>query len=343
MSEVRPSGGELDGAAQLLAAARARLSSALADLALPEAHRLSDWHRRTLSSLLANLVGSIEDDLRAALAIRFEGEVAAALSSAHVPIVLPILEPHGPLADHALLAALLRRAEEHRLSRIRPDTALLVELAGEEDEEVAAEAMSLLVAHSSRLDSFQEPLIARVELPAELQHGLVWTVAAALRRYLIDRHAIPAPAADEAVAASASELLIGYDEGRSVQALALRLARRLSDTGRLDDQLIVRILSEGGLPLFLASISARTGLDCDAVWEILTGPAGRGAVLLLRAAGIARRESAAILLQLAGGGEEAIVPQLDLYDALSDEEARRLVALWRLDPAYRTAIARLAA
>jgi hypothetical protein len=65
-------------------------------------------------------------------------------------------------------------------------------------------------------------------------------------------------------------------------------------------------------------------------------------VLLLRAAGFSRQLAAEILHQL-GWEDQTLVARLDLFDATLEEEARRFVALWRLDPAYRSAIARLAA
>src|SRR5688500_606243 len=129
MSEVRANGGELDGAAQLLASARARVAAAMADLALPEAFRLSDRQRVTLSHLVRRLVGDVEDDLRSALAAHFAADGAepllAALSSASLPIATKVLEGGEALADPALFALLLRRAEEHRLARAAPDRQLL--------------------------------------------------------------------------------------------------------------------------------------------------------------------------------------------------------------------------
>src|SRR3954471_10793316 len=99
MSLVRPSGGGEDGAAQLLASARARVSAAMADLALPEALRLSDRQRITVAHLLRRLVGDIEDELRWALAGHFSAPgqeaVSAALSSAIVAIAGPVLELRG--------------------------------------------------------------------------------------------------------------------------------------------------------------------------------------------------------------------------------------------------------
>jgi uncharacterized protein (DUF2336 family) len=344
MSDTVPSGGETGGAARLLASARERLAVALADLALPAPLRLTEWQRRTVSALLAGLIRAVEEELRTEIAGHFGGDggeaVHAALTSAHVPIAEPILERSFALGDATLIGALLRRAEEHRLHRAaNAESALLIELAGDGDEDIAAEAMALLIAQGGRLDRFQEPVMARTELGAELQHRLVWAVAAALRAYLTGPQGVPAPVADRAIAAAAGRLLAGYDEGGTVEAMALRLVRRLDHAARLDDALTARTLAEGSLPLFLAALAVRTGLDHASVWEIVSDPAGRGAAILLRAAGIGRNEAASILLALDGEQAEA---RIGLYDALGEAEATSELALWHADPGYREAIARLA-
>jgi hypothetical protein len=345
MSEVRANGGELDGATLLLASAHARVSAAMADLALPEAFRLSDRQRFTISHLLRRLVGDIEDELRSALAAHFSGDedspLRAALSSASLPIALPVLEGRRVVADPALFAMLLRRAEEHRLARAAAEPSLLAELAGDEDEAVAGAAVSLLIAQSRRLDAFHEPLLASGDLPAEVAHGLAWTVAAALRTYLIARHDVAPAAADGAVTAAAAALLGRYDEGAGADSLARRLALRLEERARLDDPLFVRAAGEGALPLLLAGLSLRTGLDPQASWELLSDGSGRGPAILLRAAHVERDCAASILLHLAGR-EEAVATQLDVYDSLDPAQGRHHILLWSLDPAYRSAVARLA-
>jgi uncharacterized protein DUF2336 len=345
MYEVRANGGELDGAAQLLASARARVSAAIADLALPEAFRLSDRQRVTLSHLLLRLVGDIEDELRSALAVHFSGEeeepLRAALSSASLAIAMPVLEHGGALADPALFALLLRRAEEHRLARAAPEHLLLTDLAGDSDPAVASAAVSLLIADSRRLDAFREPLLASGDLPAEVAHSLAWTVAAALRTYLIARHDVAPAAADGAVTWATSALLGRYDEGAGADALARRLALRLEERARLDDAVLVRAAGEGSLPLLLAGLSLRTGLDVEALWELLPDPSGRGPAIVLRAARLERDSAASILLHLAGR-EEAVGAQLDVYDGMDPAQARHHILLWSLDPAYRAAVARLA-
>ncbi|MDB5693466.1 MAG: hypothetical protein JWO81_2529 [Alphaproteobacteria bacterium] len=344
MSDTRRST-ELDGAARLVASARARLAGAAAELRLPERDRLTEWQRRTISSLLARLVRSVEDDLRSALAAGLD-ETAhealhAALSSARVEIAQPLLDAASPW-DPALIALLLRRTEEHRLQKGSADHSLLVEFAGSGDEAIGGEAMALLVAQSGRLDGFQEPLLPRTELPAELEHGLVWTIAAALRRYMVGTHELPPPLADAALAGAAGALLARYDEGETFEAQALRLARSLDAAGNLDDRLIARMPGEAGLPLLLAALSVRAGLPAEACWELVADPGARGAVLLLRAAGLSRDTAGAILFELHGDAE-SVLAEFDRFDGVDAADAISLLSLWRADPAYRAAVASLAA
>lgn len=345
-----------DAARLLLAAARERFAVASADLLLPEQSRLSEWQRVTAAALLGRLVGGIEDSLRAALAAHFAEEEAlhAALSSAHVPIALPILERASVLRDPELGTILVRRVEEHRFWRgaaaardeAAPGEEYLLELIRDPDPDVAAEAMDLVTARSRRFDRFQEPVMGRVELPAELQHRLVWLVAAALRHYLVQQHRIAA--VDGAIEQAASALLAGYDEGDGFEARAMRLARRLQRAGRIDGALLARLLREGALPLFIAGAASLAGLDYGAAWEVLSDPRGRGPALLLRAAGTTRPDAAAILLHLNAHGRlfsgtegDATQAQLELFDGVEEDEARDVLRLWQADPGYRASVARL--
>src|SRR3954468_17925677 len=238
-----------DAARLLLAAARERFPVAATDLLLPDRARLSEWQRLTAAALLTRLVRGLEDEMRARLAILFESHEAlhAALSSAHVPIALPILERASVLRDSELSNVLVRRVEEHRYWKEHAPAAggddLLYRLVRDPDDEVAAEAMELIIARSRRFDRFQEPTMGQVELPAELQHKLVWMVAAALRHYVVQHHRVAA--VDAAIEEVGSGLIAAYDEGATLEARAVRLARHLHAAERLDGALLVRTLSEG--------------------------------------------------------------------------------------------------
>jgi uncharacterized protein (DUF2336 family) len=340
-----------DAARLLLAAARERFAVAATDLLLPERARLTEWQRLTAATLLARLVRSIEDALRAPLARHFAEHEAlhAALSSAHVPIALPILERAQALGDAELGTILVRRVEEHRFWKAYGQGKgedLLFALVRDGDAQVAAEAMELVIARSRRFDRFQEPVIGHIDLPAELQHKLVWLIAAALRHYLVQQHG--QRAVDGPVESAAAEFIAQYDEGAGLEAAAARLARRLHAAGRLDGALLARMLGEGLLPLFISGVGVLAGVDHQASWEILSDPRGRGPALLLRAAALARDDAAAILLLLntrgrlfSGTEGDAAADQLDLFDSLDEAASAEVLRLWQADAAYRSSVARI--
>jgi uncharacterized protein (DUF2336 family) len=346
MSLDRPSGSDLDGAAQLLASARARISAAAADLERPAALRLTDWQRTTLSAMLERLVGSIEDELRSALLTRLPDApeaLLAALSSAQVPLARPILDRGSALQQPALVSALLRRAEEHRLRRVQgSDQPLLLELSGDADPDVAAAAMAVLIGQTGRRDAFDEPLLPREDLRAELAHDLVWAVAAALRVSLTTRHGLDAGTADAALAALAGDILARSDEGDGFDSKCARLVLALRSAGRLERGLLVRGVGEGHLSLFLAGVAAEASLDVDAVWEIYCAASGAGLPLLLRAAGFSREEAAGALLALQQS-EQQLASQLDRIEGIAPAQAAGWTALWRADPVYRSTLAELIA
>ena len=348
MSDPRLTGPQAsnDDARLLHAAARERLSVAVADLTIPEKLRLSEWQRAAVAGILSKLVRTIEDELRASLsehvAIRGHDALHAAVTAAHVAIAGPILERSGAHIERQLGAALVRRAEEHGRFRSRggSEGGLLLELIRDDDEAIAEHAMAIVIAQSRRFDRFSEPVAARTELPAELEHRLVWRIAAALRLYMVDTHGLAAAAADEAAVAAAERLLSGYDEGDSLDARSLRLARRLHEAGRLTDEAIDRALADGALPLFLAGLAVRTSLSLSSVWEIVSDSRGRGAVFILKAAGIGRSHAASILLAL--GSEDRVEAQADLFDATTAAAAGEALRLWKINPGYREAMAEIA-
>ena len=100
--------------------------------------------------------------------------------------------------------------------------------------------------------------MGEVELPAELQHKLVWMVAAALRHYIVQH---PGSPRSTPRSRRRRALIANYDEGATLEARAIRLARRLDGAGRMDGALLARSLSEGMLPFFIAGVSALCALD----------------------------------------------------------------------------------
>ena len=145
-----------------------------------------------------------------------------------------------------------------------------------------------------------------------------------------------------------AEIIAGYDEGESFEALALRLCQRLRRDGRLDGAALARIIGDGMLPLFIAALGVLCGLDQAAAWEVLSDPRGRGPALLLRAAEVTREDAAAILFALnargplfTGAEGDAAAEQLELYDTIDLPSAQEVLRLWQAHPAYRASVARI--
>lgn len=347
----------LADAARAAEGARERRATALVDLFLPGASRLSDRQRITMARLLRGLVTAIEDEFRSRLiAALGEGapeELIAALGTARIEIAAPILDRARLLHDEDLVALLLRRTDAHRLTEGLKRTSdqgdgsqLIDRLIAHDEPAIAAAAMALLIAESRRFDRFGDPLIARTDLPAELQHRLVWLIAAAMRDYMVERHALEAGAVDRPLVATATAMLAGYDEGETLEGRAFGLAVLLQRAGALDDALLAEACGEARLPLFTAALGLRAGVDGTAAWDMVADPSGSRLALLLRAIEVPRPIATGVLLRFAeadGRSEEELVDQLDAFDALDPQLARDALRPWRLDHDYRQAIAALAA
>lgn len=345
-------------AARAADGARARLATALVDLFLPGDTRLTDQQRIIMARILGGLVMAVEDEFRRrlidAMGDGATPELAAALATARVEIAVPILERSNVLRSSELVAVLLRRADEHRLATgLRRDgeghdegSGLIDRLLVHGDEGIAGGAMALLVAESRRHDRFGEPVLARTDLPAELQHHLIWWIAAALRNYMVLHHAIAPQAADRPLVAVATAMLAAYDESETLEGRAFDLACRLRSAGELDDTLLVEAANEGRLALLAAALALRAGIDDMSAWEMLADTGSSRLAVLLRAIGCSREMAGAVMLRLTIAdirSESELADNLDAFDRLPIEHAREALRPWRLDDNYRRAIAALAA
>lgn len=361
----------LAGADRLLAdaasaerGARDRFRFAATDLFQPDRSRLRDVHRVTMLQLLDKLTRTIEDELRQwliePLAASGVPEAEAALASRQVEIARPILRRSDMLRDTELVATLLRRAEEHRIvtalrlaaarsagTDSEPSPPVLDRLLHSGDPSVAAAAMGLIIADSRRFDRFHEPVLARTDLPAELQHRLVWRVAAALRVYLTTTHRLLPVIADRALATAVAHMLAGYDEGETLEGRAMLLARRLDEIGALGDDLIADAVADGAVAFAVAALSARAGIEFAPTWDMAVDAEGSRLMVLLRAIGMNRKAAADVALHIASAGgseaEEAVAERIEAFDMLDHADAQELVRPWRLDSVYRQAITELAA
>lgn len=341
----------LNDAVRALDGADTRVNRAANDLFEFPGVGLSDQHRAQITQLLRALIGAIEDELRIrvgqALPANATPELIAALGSAQVPIALPLLERTRLLREADLIAAMLRRVDEHRLALVlgRDSPYHVADLAQRlldlGDDDVTEAVMALLIAESRRYDQFGDPALARTDLPPGPHRRLLWAVAAALRYYLIRQHAMPDIQADLLLAQAVRTLLAEHEDADTLEGRADALALLLHERGLIDDKLLTDALEEGWLALFTAAVAQRAGIDAAGVWSMIVDPAGMMLGTVLRAIDCNRDAAVTVMWRIGsaeGATEEMLVARVEAFEELGKAEAAEAVLIWRLDPNYRRAV-----
>ncbi len=343
------SAAEIGGRAALARTrADARLAGAIADLFLPDDARLNDRTRLTLARRLADTVGEIEVELRrqAARLLAARGATGAAEALLRVGPATgngaaERLTRAGLLSDEVLMEELLARVEHELIAAALPPAApgpeeasLLVRLAAVPDRVVAGAARALLAADGQD----------RSSLPAELQHRLVWWVAAAIRPAAPDANA--APDVDRAIAEAATRSLGAHDEGERPEGVATRLATAIDARSDELAPLLLEALGDRRLSLFTAVLAHAARLDFEQARALVIEPEGERLWLALRAIHLDRPTIARIALALSDADPrrdiEAFADQLDRIAAIDPAEARLALAPETLERDFRAAIAALA-
>src|SRR3954447_21948541 len=189
-----------------------RLATVRADFFLPADQRLTEQERALMTAMLHCLVGDVAGELRAALPV---GAVAA--NDESNPVLVDALARAGLLQDDALIALLLRRADEERIANGakarsgRRDARTLQGLVSHEDGPISAAAMALILARGRRRDRFGQCLLHLDDLPRDEAIALVHLVCAAVRR---DLAAVVGPGeADRLLSAASERVLASHDPG----------------------------------------------------------------------------------------------------------------------------------
>ena len=338
-----PSRSNSDAIAGAAACVDARLEATIADLFLPDAARLDDRVRLAVRAVLRRLVAGIEGDLRrhAARLLAARGLADAAEAMLADEPVLPSLTEAGLLRDPELIAEVIARTHVDLIAQALPIAAgednrpsLLVRLTDLPDSVVAAAARALLAADARR--GTGEGI-----LPAELQHRLVWWIAAAIRSA-----APPQPASDRALVESARRCLAAHDEGERAEAIAERLVAALDPLPGELPALLVEALGDRRPTLAIALLARALAIDGDVARTLVVEPDGERLWTALRGAGLSRDEIARVALSLAEADPrrdiEALADRLDELAAMPVAAARDAIAPLTMPRDLRDAVRALA-
>jgi hypothetical protein len=327
---------EEDGGYPARAAGRRRLPTVRKDFFLDPRDRLTEQERALMTAMLAELLGTIADEIRGALP---PGSVAA--NDEDSQQLIRQLTSTG-LLDHAeLIALLLRRADEERIAnairaRSNPRGGFLQALIADDDEGISAAAMALILARGRRRNRLGQPRIEFEDLPTPLAKSLAFSVAACLRQHT---PAMPSKDGHLPFASGASALLQSRDESKAVDGLTDALVKTLNRSRLLDERILESAAEEGDVAFLAYALAERAGIRGSSAWDYLADGDGGRLVLLLRLAGVSR-EFAARLLALLGDlvGIGDLGTEIGRFDALDEEQARSASEWLQLDLGYRAAL-----
>lgn len=331
----------------------------LADLVEPERNRLSEVERTAIRRMFAGLIDSIEGEMRARLLTEAElpdmVEFTASLGAAHVAIAWPILARAGFPEDGELADVLERRGKSYSIIRqlrrnaVTDENGRLDMLVQHGDRDIAAHAMKLLIAESRINERFDDPRLGRNDLPDLVDQRLVWTVAAALRDYGERVHRLDGAVLDGSITNVARRMLEDREDEAPVDAAAMSLAAKLNDAGLIDDRLLAEALN-GARPIFYAAMLAvRAGISFEIAWDMAIMPDAPNHMLVLKSIGVERDAASQLLVAMLHAvlvedrkADEVAAEWIETYDVLRPDDIEAAMRPWRLDPVYRSAIARLA-
>ena len=330
-----------DGNAPARRAERGRLATVRRDFFLDPAKRLTEQERALMTAMLHCLVVDVASALRAALPSGGLG-----VSDDSDAALVEQLTASGLLDEADLMALLLRRADEERISTAararggRREARVLQGLVSHDYGAVAAAAMALILGRGRRRDRFGQCLIAFDDLSPGTAEVLVYAVAAALRQELAGTRGLAN--ADAELAQAAEQVLENRDDERGIDALTAALVHFLDDGEGLTDDLVLAAAAEGEVA-FIAELFARRAAipSGSALDELLSGNAPH-AMALLRAAGVSRIVAAGLL---AGIGDllgiDDAASAIDLFDTLPEAEVQAERSWLMTAAPYRAALERL--
>lgn len=351
-------------------ASRAELFAVMGDLFHARNAVLNAQERALMLDILEKLLAEVAREVRHRLALKLAGapgvprEMAVMLANDEIEIATPILMKSEALEDIDLIEVIRNRSRQHILAvAMRRDITttvsdVLVEtgdkdviraLLENQDAVISRATLAYLVEQSKAVDEFQEPLVRRHDLPADLARRMIYWVGAAIRQALIERFEINPETLDDRLeplikeeAASVAQqgaATPAQDDAADVLSRALGAARQLTP------RLLLQTLRRGEIPLFEAMFAEMSGLRLRLVSRLAYEPGGQGLAVAARGIGLNREEFATIFLltRRARAGQGGFAPAdlgraLEFFDRLSHTAAETVLNRWRRDPDYLFAI-----
>lgn len=331
---------------------RKRKKQIYEDLLIPTSLRLNEIERYHIIKIFEHITIAAENEIRLYLVDLLEDDaplsVIMLLNDPTKHLTLEWLSDSILLRDQTFVAMLIRRmrtsflqknCHKREYHKSPKNSDIIDSLIGQMDADIALSAMVLLIAESRQISHLNNPILSRTDLSAELQYKLLWWVAACLRSCLLEAQ-LSEEQVDQALSKAVRQALTQYDEGSTLEARALKLARHLHKYRKLSDEFILQSAMDGHTALMVAALAIRSGVNHHYIWDIVLNEDESPLLLLLKAIGMPRQIAVSLAFQLTGHSldNHQIAEKIKAFEALSQSDADKALALWRLDECYRESI-----
>ncbi len=343
------------------------LAENVLDLVISQDGRLSDRERALSDQVLTRLVQDMELQVRQQLAARIaelpqapEGLVTL-LAKDDISVARPLLQRSMLLSDTALIEVVLMRTREHQLCiamrsvvsegvsdalvehAVEPD--VLEALIGNPNAAISSSAMAYLVAESRRFDQFQDPLLSRADLPAELAHRMFWWVSAQLRQKILNEFNIEEYELDPVLEDGTQAILTAVDAERkkTITVRAVELATALHQEEQLSVEILINMLRKQKIPAFCAGLSHLSGISFESIQRIVLDKDITPFAILSKAVkfGEAHFSTMALLLLQSHNKNRQSTNQLrnvlELFRKISSDQAQITLKYWHNESALQRA------
>jgi len=349
---------------------RSSLVTAIGDLMEDSGRILTLQEKALMNDILKKLIQDVARPIRKALAEKLSQspnaphEIVNLLANDEFDIASPVLLKSDLLSDEDLVEIVRHRTLSHRLAiAMRRSVSTLVSdalvgtasvdvikaLLENHGAQIGDITMSYLVQQSESVDEFQEPLLRRKDLPADLSKKMYVWVSAALRQYIVDHYAVDKAELDLTVAKVAEDISAAdHDNASHAEDAAMALAEQLAKRSELTADMLVKTLRRGEIALFEAMLAQMIGLRPQVARKLIYEDGGEGLVIGCRACNINRTDFTALflMLQRARPTELANNPyqlsrSMEMFDRLKPDTARKVVERWKINPFFLKSIRRL--
>ncbi len=349
---------------------RRQLFNNISDLFLTDDERLSEREHALITSILSKLLTEIETTLRQNLAEELAEledaphDLISLLANDEIEVARPILFKSHILAEPDLIEIIQNRSKEHLLVIAERDDVsttvsdLLINYGDEDvvshliengDAEISRESMEYLVEESKRIDRFQEPLIARHDIPKDLAHKMFWWVSAALRRSILENFTIDELDLNEKLVAAA-KTEYKYDVAEN-SSHADKLIAELAERKELSERFLVQTLRAKQIRLFITGLAYKAELDYRKISRFIYDPNAEALAVVLKALDFDRNSFSAVFLLTRNISDtdkvrkitepEEVEIIINFYDKLSENNAKSTLRFWQLETDFLEVVEQL--